>query len=183
MYSLYNITYTSFPIMWFAMADWEYTKDELLNNPKLYKIGLQDIYFNKWVFWRWFFTGIWQGILLIMVVTRSIDSNFGYKGQGGSLDLDGMCIFTIVVLIVNLKVMISSSDWNFFMYFWVIGQSAFYLVCFWFLSYIPDYYLFGVFNHMFNFPTTYFVVVFFVSSFLIIETGLQQINNEIRVQR
>jgi hypothetical protein len=49
---------------WMAIFDWEHDKEVLLDNPKLYKIGLEDIFFNAWSFWRWFFYAIWQGSLL-----------------------------------------------------------------------------------------------------------------------
>lgn len=38
---MYNILFTAFPIMWFALFDQEYDKDELLSEPKHFKIGLK----------------------------------------------------------------------------------------------------------------------------------------------
>jgi phospholipid-transporting ATPase len=40
LYQLYNILFTAFPVMWFALFDAEYTRDEFLILPKTYKIGL-----------------------------------------------------------------------------------------------------------------------------------------------
>jgi len=37
---MYNVMFTFLPIIWFAVFDWEYEKEELLKRPKLYKIGL-----------------------------------------------------------------------------------------------------------------------------------------------
>jgi magnesium-transporting ATPase (P-type) len=54
LYNSFNLFFTAMPIIWFAVFDWEHSKDEFLRNPKLYKIGLNDVYFNTWVFWRWF---------------------------------------------------------------------------------------------------------------------------------
>ena len=51
--------FTALPIMWFAVFDWEFKKEEFLINPKLYRIGLDDVFFNKWTFWRWFFYAVW----------------------------------------------------------------------------------------------------------------------------
>jgi phospholipid-transporting ATPase len=43
LYQLYNIAFTFFAIMWFAIFDLEYTKETLLNKPKYYIIGLQNM--------------------------------------------------------------------------------------------------------------------------------------------
>ena len=65
LYSLYNVIFTSAPIIWFTTWDREYEPDVLLKRPRLYRIGLENVYFNKWVFWRWFFYATWQGILTV----------------------------------------------------------------------------------------------------------------------
>ena len=55
LYQLYNVVFTSWPIIWFATYDTEYDKGVLMKRPKLYWIGINDVFFNKAVFWRWFF--------------------------------------------------------------------------------------------------------------------------------
>lgn len=59
LYQLYNMSFTAIPIMWFAVFDQEHDKETFLTQPKLYRIGLEDVLFNKWVFWRWFFYAVW----------------------------------------------------------------------------------------------------------------------------
>ena len=59
LYTLYNIAFTAIPIIWFAVFDWEFEKERYLREPRLYKIGPQDVLFNDWVFWRWFFYAVW----------------------------------------------------------------------------------------------------------------------------
>ena len=59
LYTDYNLMFTGVPIMWFACYDWEYDKKTLLSRPKLYRIGIEDVYFNQTVFWRWFFYAVW----------------------------------------------------------------------------------------------------------------------------
>lgn len=41
---MYNILFTAFPIMWFALFDQEFLRDELLEDPVHYKIGLKSNY-------------------------------------------------------------------------------------------------------------------------------------------
>jgi magnesium-transporting ATPase (P-type) len=68
LYQAYNVLYTQLPMTWFAIFDWEHKKEVLMANPKLYKIGLEDVYFNGWVFWRWWFYALWQGTVLMTLV-------------------------------------------------------------------------------------------------------------------
>jgi magnesium-transporting ATPase (P-type) len=58
LYNNYNIFFTSLPIIWFAVMDFEYSKEELLSDPKYYKIGFKDEEFNRFVFWRWILYGV-----------------------------------------------------------------------------------------------------------------------------
>ena len=59
MYACYNVLFTAVPIIWFAVFDWEYDKRTLLKSPILYSIGLENIYFSSYVFWRWVAYAIW----------------------------------------------------------------------------------------------------------------------------
>jgi phospholipid-transporting ATPase len=64
----YNLALTAIPIIWFAVFDQEHEKETFLATPRLYKIGMDDVFFNTAAFWRWFFYAVWQGILLVYVV-------------------------------------------------------------------------------------------------------------------
>ena len=59
LYVSFNLFFTSLPIIWFSTMDYEYPKEIIIRRPRLYRIGLQDVYFNKYVFWRWIFYAFW----------------------------------------------------------------------------------------------------------------------------
>ena len=79
--------------MWFALFDQEHLRDELLEDPKFYKIGLKsniafltnvlDLSFGRWRFWRWIFYGICQTIMLQIIGCYSLE------GAAAIYDLDG----------------------------------------------------------------------------------------------
>jgi len=73
LYQGYNVVFTALPICWYAVFDWEHDKQTLLNTPAHYRIGLEDIFFNRTVFWRWFFYACWQGTLLMFLAFYTID--------------------------------------------------------------------------------------------------------------
>jgi phospholipid-transporting ATPase len=70
LYQLYNILFTAFPIMWYALFDEEHVKEELLRNPKHFKIGLKNLSFGKYRFWRWILYGTSQTLMLQIIGFR-----------------------------------------------------------------------------------------------------------------
>ena len=74
LYAAYNVFFTSLPIIWFTTWDKEYHSHVLLNKPRLYRIGIENRYFNKWVFWRWFFYASWQGCLMVTIIYVTLTS-------------------------------------------------------------------------------------------------------------
>jgi len=80
LYQIYNVVFTFFPIAWFAVFDWEHDKETFLTTPNLYLIGLYDVFFNKYTFWRWFFYAVWQGIFLCAIVFVTLDSGQEQNG-------------------------------------------------------------------------------------------------------
>lgn len=59
MYNIYNVVFTGMPVCWFAVYDWQYSKQTLLDNPGLYKIGLKNKCFSRFIFARWYFYATW----------------------------------------------------------------------------------------------------------------------------
>ena len=108
LYQGYNVVFTALPIIWFAVFDWEHDKETFLANPKLYRIGLEDIFFNKTTFWRWFFYAVWQGTLLMFLAFYTLDGSSNSQGTLGCLSFDGNFVFCSLVIIVNIKILINS---------------------------------------------------------------------------
>jgi hypothetical protein len=99
-----------------------------LVTPKLYKIGMDDVFFNTMAFWRWFFYAVWQGILLVYLVVYTFDSAVITGGQQTGLVLEGNYIFYAIVVVVNIKVLISSFQYTFWMLFWIFGSIVLYYI-------------------------------------------------------
>lgn len=54
IYQIYNVTFTGLHNIWYALFDFEFEKQVLLNTPIFYSIGMQDLIFNMKEFWIWF---------------------------------------------------------------------------------------------------------------------------------
>ena len=109
MYACYNVLFTAVPVVWFAVFDWEYDKRTLLKSPILYSIGLENIYFSSYVFWRWVVYAIWQAALLLVLCYEiySLPSPFG---KMGSITSTGAFVFGCIVIAVNYKLFIACTQ-------------------------------------------------------------------------
>jgi len=129
--NMYNLIFTAMPIIWYAVFDWEHQKEDLLKNPRYYTIGLNDVFFNINAFWRWFVYAVWQGILLVLIVLSTFNYAILDYGQTTGLTLQTTFIFYAVVIVVSVKVVISSFEFTFWMIFLM-----FLSILAWYLSYM-----------------------------------------------
>ena len=60
----------------------------------------------------------------------------------------------------------------------VLSITSFF-VAYWFLSYLGSETVTGEFDHLFTYSTTYFVLLFFSFTFVLIDSGLMMANAEI----
>ena len=105
LYQGYNIVYTSFPIMWFAVYDLQYKRDKYLLDPSLYSIGLQNVCFSTAVFFQNIINAIVNGLFIMLICFRGLDGHVANnQGKNGSFWVDGTMVYAVVVLVVNLKI-------------------------------------------------------------------------------
>ena len=136
LYVSFNLFFTSLPIIWFSTMDYEYPKHIIVKRPRLYRIGLQDLYFNKWVFWRWIFYAFWQSSLILFLAYYTLDHlSPDENGMFGGIFMGGEFIFGTLVIVSNMKIMISSYLVSGWMLFFVIGSTLFYVLCFVIISF------------------------------------------------
>jgi len=138
IYSMYNIFFTAIPIFWFSVMDHEFKKKELLNNPENYSIGIQNLCFSKYVFFKWMMYGIAHGALVFFICFIS------YELFGGSYWLEGNFAYTSVVIIANIKVLNSTNNHTGMEIFLSLGSIAFFLIVSTILNFIPSNDLYGV---------------------------------------
>ena len=100
LYNMYNLFFTSLPIMYFGVFDYEFSKEELLTVSKHYQLGFRsktifdfklylDKCFSKGVFWRWVFYAFWQGALVVFFGFYSMENVDNNTGWSRGLVVDG----------------------------------------------------------------------------------------------
>mmetsp|Transcript_824 Transcript_824/g.1479 ORF Transcript_824/g.1479 Transcript_824/m.1479 type:complete len:437 (+) Transcript_824:889-2199(+) len=190
MYQCYNVFFTGMPICWFCTFDWQYSKEYLLQNPRLYRIGLNDDCFSPGVFWFWYISAIWQGAVLLFLSFYTLDRSyseqlsdlsqqFDFKSDktqkktiSGSLNLNGVFIFQAIVVLVNIKLFLHSNTYSFFSILWQFGSIFLFYLFFSFFNTNQDLGLFGLLPILFSFENQYFLLFFFMTSYSLIEYGL-----------
>jgi phospholipid-transporting ATPase len=198
LYNAYNIFFTGLPIGWFAVCDWQYTKQELLSNMKHYSIGLENKCFNPFRFWTWYFMAVWQGAVLLFTTFYTLDessgeqytSNLFFKDQvnggktiSGSLVVNGLFIFQAIVVLVNIKLFIQTSTHTLCSVFLQVISIVLFYAMFYFLSSqikIENGDLFNTFPILMSFANQYMLLFFFMTSYILIEKGQNMLEQEIR---
>ncbi|KAI9342517.1 hypothetical protein DFJ73DRAFT_603672, partial [Zopfochytrium polystomum] len=114
--ALYNVTFTSLPIIVVGIFEKDLNRSTLLGAPELYSFGIRGLGFNFPIFGKWMFHAAPTGIL----------SAFTSDGTGPSmasaLQVLGTLVFSTVVLTVNLKVSyVGAHNWTLYSHvaFWL----------------------------------------------------------------
>jgi phospholipid-transporting ATPase len=105
IYQMYNIVFTAFPIFWFALFDYEHTKEKFLTKPQYYSIGLRNECFSYSIFWQWVASAAAQslGILLFCYVVMEI--TLSANGDTSDLFMAGSLAYAAVVLIASVTIL------------------------------------------------------------------------------
>ncbi len=69
-------------------------------------------------------------------------------GQESGLVLEGMYIFYIIIVVANIKVLISSFEYTFWMLFWIFGSIVLYYIAYLMFSlWIMSSDIYGLMDH------------------------------------
>nr|XP_059851849.1 phospholipid-transporting ATPase IH isoform X2 [Delphinus delphis] len=149
--TLYNISFTSLPILLHSLTEQHVSMDTLKRDPALYR----DIAKNALLRWRvfiyWTFLGVFDALVFFfgayfMFENTTVTSN----GQVFGNWTFGTLVFTVMVFTVTLKLALDTHYWTWINHFVIWGSLLFYVVfsllwggIIWpFLSYQRMYYVF-----------------------------------------
>ena len=175
LYQLYNTIFTTAPIVYFAVLDKEYEREEFLSNTELYETSRKGEYFNNWVFWRCIRDGFWQGLIILFVPLYTLGNNpTDNNGILEDLSFIGNLIFTIVVLVANLKILIAHNTHSIGSLFLILGSIGIYYPCCYGISTSTSQGIYGSFSRLLLNKIALFIQIFMVTSLLLWELVLQQ---------
>lgn len=121
IYQFYNIFYTSLPIIIYSTMDQEFPSDVLLKNKiDFYSAGPNCQFFNPKTFWVWILEATIISFFIHFSSFYSLEENFvGSNGLSLNFWCSGLMIFTLCVVISNLKVLLMCNRVNLFLIVWV----------------------------------------------------------------
>jgi hypothetical protein len=108
---------------------------------------MHDVFFNYLEFTRWFFYAVWQGILIMFLVLYTFEVGTIRNGQLSGLVLEGNYVYYAIIVVVNIKVLISSFQYTWWMMFWIFGSIILYYLFLVMFTYIKIDPLYGVMQY------------------------------------
>ncbi|KAL6076775.1 hypothetical protein STEG23_002039, partial [Scotinomys teguina] len=127
--TLYNISFTSLPILLYSLMEQHVGIEVLKRDPSLYR----DIAKNALLRWRvfiyWTFLGVFDALVFffgayLMFENTTVTSN----GQMFGNWTFGTLVFTVMVLTVTLKLALDTHYWTWINHFVIWGSLLFYIV-------------------------------------------------------
>lgn len=111
--SVYNVIYTSFPVLVLAILDQDVDEGRCIKYPKLYVLGQQNVLFNPPIFGRSLLKGIFHAIVIFFVLMGCYYQNF-YSGDGYEVDYQsyGYIASGALTFVVTLQIALDTLYWT-----------------------------------------------------------------------
>lgn len=149
--TLYNISFTSLPILLYSLMEQHVSMETLKRDPSLYRDITKNALLRWRVFMYWTFLGVFDALVFFfgayfMFENATVTSN----GQIFGNWTFGTLVFTVMVFTVTLKLALDTHYWTWINHFVIWGSLLFYVVfsLLWggivwpFLNYQRMYYVF-----------------------------------------
>lgn len=134
---VYNIFFTSWPVLTFGVLEQELSKAELLDNPHVYHSQTRNRTMSFREFLLWTITGVYQGV----VVYYGTFLLCGTVRQSLGLWLYWTMVYMLALTIVTLRLALDMRYWTWFSHFVIWGSLVAYAI--WLLFYCGIVDVFG----------------------------------------
>uniref|UniRef100_A0A663MNM7 Phospholipid-transporting ATPase n=1 Tax=Athene cunicularia TaxID=194338 RepID=A0A663MNM7_ATHCN len=190
--TMYNICFTSLPILAYSLLEQHINIDTLTSDPQLY-MKVSDNAMLQWrPFLYWTFLGAFEGLVFFFGVyflfqNSSLEDNGKVFGNWTF----GTIVFTVLVFTVTLKLALDTRFWTWMNHFVIWGSLAFYVFFSFFWGgviwpFLKQQRMYFVFAHMLTSVSTWLAIVLliFISLFpeilLIVLKNIREKNHQVR---
>ncbi|XP_077989510.1 putative phospholipid-transporting ATPase IM [Glandiceps talaboti] len=142
--TLYNIIFTSLPVIALGIFDQDVNAANCVRYPKLYIPGQKFQGFNAWVFFKSMLHGVFTSLALFYIPYCAYRE--GIAPDGDVVDhqsLFGATLASLLVTIVNLQIALDTSYWTVLNHIVIWGSMAIYWIVIFLMYCDPLYELFG----------------------------------------
>lgn len=123
--SLYNVFFTSLPVIALGVFDQDVSARFCLKFPLLYQEGVQNVLFR----WRriigWMLNGVCSAVIIFFFCTRALESQaFNKDGKVAEFAILGTTMYTCVVWVVNCQMALAVSYFTLIQHIFIWGGIA-----------------------------------------------------------
>ncbi|KAG8126862.1 putative Phospholipid-transporting ATPase protein [Naja naja] len=111
--ALYNVIYTSFPVLCLGLFEQDVNAKKSLQFPELYKAGQKDLFFNFGIFFVSFIHGSFVSLVNFYVTMWAMGDRSGVRVTGDYQSF-GMIVATSAILTVMAEIMLEMKFWTVF---------------------------------------------------------------------
>ncbi|XP_074048158.1 phospholipid-transporting ATPase IH isoform X1 [Macrotis lagotis] len=127
--TLYNISFTSLPILMYSLMEQHVTSDMLKRDPSLYRDIAKNALLRWRVFMYWTFLGVFDALVFFFGAYLMFgDVAVNLSGQVFGNWTFGTLVFTVLVFTVTLKLALDTHYWTWINHFVIWGSLIFYIV-------------------------------------------------------
>ncbi|NXN93151.1 AT11C ATPase, partial [Rhinopomastus cyanomelas] len=190
--TMYNICFTSLPILAYSLLEQHINIDTLTSDPQLY-MKISDNAMLQWrPFLYWTFLGAFEGLVFFFGVyflfqNSSLEDNGKVFGNWTF----GTIVFTVLVFTVTLKLALDTRFWTWMNHFVIWGSLAFYVFFSFFWGgviwpFLKQQRMYFVFAHMLTSVSTWLAIILliFISLFpeilLIVLKHIKEKSHQVR---
>ncbi len=175
LYSLFNVFFSSWPIIIYGLFDQEYNDSSLMEYPFLYEKGFKNHHFRARRFWFWFLNAVWQSLLIGNLSLYYMESS-AVTESGKMVDLwgTGALILGVCVLIANLKILTFSFIHSLTGMLFIFGSIGIYIVGFVIVSLLHSSDLYKNFKDYFSTGNFYFGHVILVCATTLMDLATER---------
>ncbi|KAM8953601.1 phospholipid-transporting ATPase IG [Pelodytes ibericus] len=166
--TMYNICFTSLPILAYSLLEQHINLQTLTSNPTLYMRISDNAMLQWWPFLYWTLLGAFEGLVFFFGVyllfqNPSLDGNGQVFGNWSF----GTIVFTTLVFTVTLKLALDTRYWTWLNHLVIWGSLAFYVIfsIFWggiIWPFLKQQRMYFVFSHMLTSVSVWLVIILLI---------------------
>ncbi|XP_069187233.1 phospholipid-transporting ATPase ID isoform X2 [Procambarus clarkii] len=135
--SVYNLFYTSMPVLGLGIFEQDVNEKNSIKYPKLYTPGLKNALFNKKEFFRSAVHGFVTSCVLFFIPFGAYYNGMDQEGRSmADQQTFGSVVATILVIVVTMQICLDTSYWTIFNHITIWGSLIFYLLLQYFYNYV-----------------------------------------------
>jgi phospholipid-transporting ATPase len=109
---MYNLIYTSIPILVYGIYDTKFSHTSVLRFPQSYRTCLNNHYFNSLEFWKWIGHAVLESTIVVVLPMYLLTGFEEGSGMFSTFWSAGVVTLSCVVIQANTKMLFIQSRWN-----------------------------------------------------------------------